>query len=63
MSRPPLPPDLAQARRGRPSAGAACRRLPPRRRREYINRIDEARRPDTRARRIRRAVEMPSGGG
>ncbi len=63
MARPPLLPDLAQARRGCPSAGAARRRLPPGRLRQCVTRMDEARCPDTRARRMRRAVEMPSGGG
>ena len=63
MADQPLPADLARALRGRPPAGAACHRLPPGRRREYLTWLDEVKRPETRARRLRRAVETSSGGG
>jgi uncharacterized protein YdeI (YjbR/CyaY-like superfamily) len=53
----PVPDDLADALRANPEAAAVFARLPPSHRREYLGWIDEARRPDTRARRIAGTVE------
>ncbi len=44
--------DIADALRGAPEAEAAFKALPPSHRAEYLTWIDEAKKPDTRARRI-----------
>lgn len=52
------PPDLLKALSRRKSAKAAWDKLSYSHRREYINAIEEAKKPETRARRIGKAVEM-----
>jgi hypothetical protein len=52
------PPDLLKALSARKSAKAAWDKLSYTHRKEYINAIEEARKPETRARRIAKAVEM-----
>jgi|SRR5262245_1841624 len=52
------PPDLLKALSARKSAKAAWDKLSYSHRKEYINAIEEARKPETRARRIAKAVEM-----
>ncbi|HET8621428.1 MAG TPA: YdeI/OmpD-associated family protein [Acidimicrobiales bacterium] len=48
----PLPADLAAALAGDPAAAAAFDRLAPSHRREYVQWITEAKRAETRARRV-----------
>lgn len=55
------PDDLAAALHSEPGALAAFRRLPPSHRREYLERIDEAKRPETRRRRIEKTIGMLHG--
>jgi uncharacterized protein YdeI (YjbR/CyaY-like superfamily) len=52
------PPDLLKALSARKSAKAAWDKLSYTHRKEYINAIEEAKKPETRARRIAKAVEM-----
>jgi uncharacterized protein YdeI (YjbR/CyaY-like superfamily) len=54
---PDVPPDLAAALEGCPPAGSAFAALPPSHKIEYLRWIDEARRPETRARRIASTLE------
>lgn len=58
----PVPDDLAVALGGNAAAKAAYAAFPPGCRREYIEWIVDARRPDTRARRIAQAVEWIAEG-
>lgn len=53
----PLPPDLARALQFRPAAAAELDRASPSTWRILLERIEEARTPETRERRIERAVE------
>jgi uncharacterized protein YdeI (YjbR/CyaY-like superfamily) len=53
-----VPHDLQIALHGDPAAGAAFEALPYSHKREYIDWILEARRPETRARRIDEALRM-----
>ena len=55
------PDDLAAALDSEPGARAAYRRLPPSHRREHVEWIEEARRTDTRRRRIEKAIRMLDG--
>ena len=55
------PPDLAAALEAHREAGAAYRKLPPSHRREYLEWINEAKRPETRRRRIDKAIGMLGG--
>ena len=55
------PDDLAAALEAHPEAGAACRKLPPSHRREYLEWINDAKRPETRRRRIDKAIRMLGG--
>jgi len=48
----PIPPDLADALRGRPAAARTLAAFPPSHRKDYIEWITAAKRPETRARRI-----------
>lgn len=52
------PEDLARRLADRPRAAAAWERLPYTHRREHVEAIEEAKRPETRARRIDRAIAM-----
>jgi uncharacterized protein YdeI (YjbR/CyaY-like superfamily) len=52
------PPDLLKALSARKSAKAAWDKLSYTHRKEYIIAIEEAKKPETRARRIAKAVEM-----
>jgi hypothetical protein len=52
------PPDLLKALGARKSAKAAWDKLSYTHRKEYINAIEEARKPETRTRRIAKTVEM-----
>ena len=52
-----VPAELAQALAAAPKAQAVFDRLPPSHRREYIGYILEAKRPETRARRVAQTVE------
>ena len=58
--RPPLvvPADLAEALAGDPAAGAAFERLSYTHRREHIEALLEAKKPETRARRLERTMQM-----
>lgn len=53
-----VPDELAQALRRDPRARESFQRLAPSHRKEYGRWVDEAKRPETRARRAARAVEM-----
>ena len=57
------PPDLVAALDRNRAAAVAWEKLAPPHRREYVGAILEAKRPETRARRIERAVEMLAQGG
>ena len=59
---PAVPPDLAAALAANPAAGAAFEAFPPGGRREYIEWIVEAKREDTRARRLAQAIEWIAEG-
>ena len=52
------PDDLDAALNAHPDAAAAYRKLPPSHRSEYLEWINEAKRPDTRQRRIEKTVRM-----
>ena len=58
-----VPGDLAEALAADPEAAAAFDRLSFTHRREYVNWITEARKPETRARRVAGTVERLRGGG
>ncbi|MGN6513727.1 MAG: YdeI/OmpD-associated family protein [Lysobacteraceae bacterium] len=62
--RPPaaVPADLARALQAHPAARAAFDAFPPGHRREYIAWIEDARREDTRARRLAQAIEWLAEG-
>ena len=51
-----VPADLARALAGQRAANARFAALPPSHRREYIGYIEEAKKPETRARRIAKTV-------
>jgi uncharacterized protein YdeI (YjbR/CyaY-like superfamily) len=53
-----VPEDLAAALAANPAAQAAFAKLPPSHRREHVEAVEEAKKPETRARRIAKAVEM-----
>jgi uncharacterized protein YdeI (YjbR/CyaY-like superfamily) len=52
------PPDLAKALEANGVAKAAWEKLPPSHRREHVDAIEEAKKPETRARRIAGAIAM-----
>jgi uncharacterized protein YdeI (YjbR/CyaY-like superfamily) len=54
----PIPKDLAAALASNPNAGRVFRAMPPSHQREYIRVIEEAKKPETRARRVAKAVKM-----
>jgi hypothetical protein len=54
----PTPPDLVKALRANKTAQAVWEKLSYSHRREYVGAIEEAKKPETRARRIEKAVEM-----
>ncbi|MCY4369845.1 MAG: YdeI/OmpD-associated family protein [bacterium] len=56
-----IPDDLAAALESEPVALASYRRLPPSHRHEYLEWIDEAKRPQTRRRRIEKTIRMLHG--
>jgi hypothetical protein len=56
------PAELVAALAGAPAARATWDGLAPSHRREYVGWIEEAKRPETRARRVAQAVEMLSAG-
>lgn len=56
--RPPLPADITAALVGTPVAQSAWDRLPPSHQREHLNHINDAKKADTRARRIQKMLEM-----
>ena len=58
----PVPDDFADALQGAPTASAEFGRLAPSHRREYLEWITEAKRPETRSKRIATAVEWLSDG-
>lgn len=58
----PVPADLASALAGAPAAQATFEGFPPGQRREYIEWITEAKRDDTRQRRLAQAVEWMAEG-
>ena len=53
-----VPADLAAALAADPVARERWERLPPSHRREHVLAIEEAKKPETRARRIAKALEM-----
>lgn len=53
----PLPADLKEALAAAPGAEQRFLALPPSHQREYLKWIDEAKRPETRARRIQATIE------
>lgn len=53
-----VPRDFARALAARKGAKAAFDRMPPSHKRAYIEAIEEAKKPETRARRIPQAVHM-----
>jgi hypothetical protein len=55
--------DLREALERAPAAKVAFERMPPSHRREHVSFIDEAKRPDTRARRIAKTIERLAQGG
>ena len=55
------PDDLAAALDANPEAGASYRKLPPSHRREYLEWINDAKRPETRRRRIDKAIRTLGG--
>ena len=56
-----VPEDFAAALRGDEVARERFERLPPSHRREHVLAIEEAKKPETRARRIAKALEMLRG--
>jgi hypothetical protein len=59
---PVVPADFILALEQAPGARAAFERLPPSHRREYVKAIEEAKKAETRARRIAQAVQKLGGG-
>lgn len=59
---PAIPPDLCAALDDAPAAAATFARFPPGCRREYVKWVAEAKRPETRARRVAQAVEWIAQG-
>ncbi len=57
-----VPPDLAAALDAEPTVRSAFDALPPSHRREHVRAVEEARAPETRRRRIAKAVEMLRAG-
>jgi uncharacterized protein YdeI (YjbR/CyaY-like superfamily) len=57
-----VPGDLRAAIDAEPKAAAAFAAFPPGCRREYVQWVEEAKRPETRARRIAQAVEWMAQG-
>jgi uncharacterized protein YdeI (YjbR/CyaY-like superfamily) len=55
------PVDVAEALQAAPAAAARFAALPPSHRREYLNWIAEAKKPQTRARRVAQMVERLAG--
>lgn len=53
-----VPADFAKALAARPAAEAKFAKMPPSHQREYVEAILEAKKPETRARRIAGAIEM-----
>ena len=53
-----IPDDLATALRDAPDARAIFEKLPPSHQRQYLEWIEDAKRPDTRARRLAKYVKM-----
>jgi hypothetical protein len=53
-----VPADFAEALAGNAAAQAAFAKLPPSHKREHVESIEEAKKPQTRVRRIAKAVEM-----
>ncbi len=58
----PVPPDLAAALKRNPAAAATFAGLPPGHRREYVEWILEAKRPETRAKRLATTLEWLAEG-
>lgn len=56
-----VPDDFAQALAGDRTAGQAFSRMPASHQRRYVEWIEEAKRPETRARRIAKALNMIGG--
>lgn len=54
---PVVPPDLAKALSADPKVRGGWEKLPPSHRREHVEAIEQAKKPQTRARRVERAVE------
>lgn len=61
-SEPAIDVDIRQALEASPSALAAFGGLPPSHRREYLSWIGEAKKPETRARRIAATIGRLGGG-
>jgi uncharacterized protein YdeI (YjbR/CyaY-like superfamily) len=61
MDEMPLPHDLQIELNDDPEAWAAFAALPPSHRREYIDWILEAKRPETRGRRVEQTMKMVRG--
>ncbi len=55
---PEMPADLAEALRKAPAALAFFEQLAPSHRKEYVRWVEEAKKPETRQRRVEKAVEM-----
>ena len=53
-----LPPDLAAALEAEPEAARFFESLPPSHRKEHVRAIEEAKKPETRARRLDKALSM-----
>jgi len=58
-----VPDDLAAALAADEAARQVFERLPPSHRAEHVRAVEEAKKPETRARRIARALEMLRAGG
>jgi uncharacterized protein YdeI (YjbR/CyaY-like superfamily) len=58
-----VPDDLSQALRAAPQAQTRFDTLPPSHREEYLSWIAEAKKPDTRARRVAKTIELLSIAG
>ncbi|MBE1497398.1 uncharacterized protein YdeI (YjbR/CyaY-like superfamily) [Amycolatopsis lexingtonensis] len=58
-----VPEELAAALAAAPDAAAAFEALPPSHRREYVQWVAEAKKPETRVSRARKAVERLRGTG
>ena len=56
-----VPPDFAAALRGNAAAAKAFEKLSYSHKREHVSAIEEAKKPETRRRRIEKAVEMLLG--